>query len=157
MRMSRERVGALIAFERGVSLAPFRESAVRLEANISSILLETIFFPGSPLHDGGVIVQSDKVVAASCIFPLTTNPDVQRRMGTRHRAGIGLTDETDAITLIVSEETGNVSIASSGRLYEAIPHKEIEDRLRALMRETGQKAAPAESPEPKVSAKGESA
>jgi len=120
-------------------------------------LLETIFFPGSPLHDGGVIVQSDKVVAASCIFPLTTNPDVQRRMGTRHRAGIGLTDETDAITLIVSEETGNVSIASSGRLYEAIPHKEIEDRLRALMRETGQKAAPAESLEPKVAAKGESA
>lgn len=135
VRMSRERIGALIAFERGVSLAPFRDLAVSIDANVSSILLETIFFPGSPLHDGGVILQGDKVLAASCIFPLTTNPDVQRRMGTRHRAAIGLTDESDAITLVVSEETGNVSIASQGRLFEAIPHGEIEERLRRLMRE----------------------
>ncbi len=135
VRLSRERIGALIAFERGVSLAPFRDLAVSIDANVSSILLETIFFPGSPLHDGGVILQNDKVLAASCIFPLTTNPDVQRRMGTRHRAAIGLTDETDAVTLIVSEETGNVSIASHGRLFEAIPHAEIEHRLRSLMRE----------------------
>ncbi len=135
VRLSRERIGALIAFERGVSLLPFRESAVAIDANVSSILLETIFFPGSPLHDGGVIIQNDKILAASCIFPLTTNPDVQRRMGTRHRAAIGLTDETDAITLIVSEETGKVSIASHGRLFEAIPSKEIESRLRKLMRE----------------------
>ena len=147
IRLSRERIGALIAFERSVSLAPFRDLAVSVDANVSSILLETIFFPGSPLHDGGVILQSDKILAASCIFPLTTNPDVQRRMGTRHRAAIGLTDETDAITLIVSEETGNVSIASHGRLYEAIPHKEIETRLRRLMREHNEGAAAQQTPE----------
>jgi len=135
VRMSRERIGALIAFERGVSLAPFRDSAVLIDATVTGILLETIFFPGSPLHDGGVIIQNDKVLAAACLFPLTTNPDVQRRMGTRHRAAIGLTEETDAITLIVSEETGHVSLASKGRLFESIPLDDIEERLRHLLRE----------------------
>jgi diadenylate cyclase len=159
VRMSRERIGALIAFERGVSLAPFRDLAVSVDANVSSILLETIFFPGSPLHDGGVILQNDKVLAAACIFPLTTNPDVQRRMGTRHRAAIGLTDETDAVTLIVSEETGNVSIASAGRLFEAIPHAEIESRLRRLMREHRDPEAEqaASTPAPTAIPDGESA
>jgi diadenylate cyclase len=142
VRMSRERIGALIAFERGVSLAPFRDSAVLIDGNVTSILLETIFFPGSPLHDGGVIIQNDKVLAAACLFPLTTNPDVQRRMGTRHRAAIGLTEETDAITLIVSEETGHVSLASNGRLFESIPLDDIEERLRYLLREQREPSKP---------------
>lgn len=134
-RMSQERTGALLAFERGVSLAPYRDNAVQLDNPCSGILLETIFFPGSPLHDGAVILQSGKITAASALFPLTTNPEVQRRMGTRHRAAIGLTEETDAITLVVSEETGRVSLASNGRLYEAIPLKELEGRLLELLRE----------------------
>jgi diadenylate cyclase len=134
-RMAQERIGALIAFERGVSLAPFRDSAVALDAQVSGILLENIFFPGSPLHDGAVIVQGDKLAAASCLFPLTTNPEVQRRIGTRHRAAIGLTEETDAITLVVSEESGRISLASHGRLYEAIPFPEVEQRLLLLLRE----------------------
>lgn len=134
-RMAKERVGALIAFERGVSLFPYRDTAVALDSPMSAILLETIFFPGSPLHDGAVILQGNNIVAASALFPLTTNPDVQRRMGTRHRAAIGLTEETDAISLVVSEETGRVSLASRGRLYEAVPLDELEDRLLTLLRE----------------------
>jgi diadenylate cyclase len=134
-RMANERTGALLAFERGVSLAPYRENAVQLDSPASGILLETIFFPGSPLHDGAVIIQDGKIVAASALFPLTTNPEVQRRMGTRHRAAIGLTEETDAISLVVSEETGRVSLASNGRLYEAVPLAELEERLLNLLRE----------------------
>jgi diadenylate cyclase len=134
-RMANERTGALLAFERGVSLAPYRDNAVKLDSPASGILLETIFFPGSPLHDGAVIIQSGKIIAASALFPLTTNPEVQRRMGTRHRAAIGLTEETDAITLVVSEETGRVSLASNGRLFEAVPLAELQDRLLGLLRE----------------------
>jgi diadenylate cyclase len=146
-RMAQERIGALIAFERGVSLAPFRDSAVGLDARVSGILLENLFFPGSPLHDGAVIVQGDKLAAASCLFPLTTNPEVQRRIGTRHRAAIGLTEETDAITLVVSEESGRISLASHGRLYEAIPYAEVEERLLLLLREEKTTEATATPPD----------
>ncbi|MCH2100985.1 MAG: diadenylate cyclase [Planctomycetes bacterium] len=145
--MAQERTGALLAFERGVPLAPYRDNAVPLDSLCSSILLETIFFPGSPLHDGAVILQSGKITAASALFPLTTNPEVQRRMGTRHRAAIGLTEETDAITLVVSEETGRVSLASNGRLFEAIPLKELEARLIELLREEPADAEAEESEE----------
>lgn len=147
-RMAQERTGALLAFERGVSLAPYRDNAVQLDSPCSGILLETIFFPGSPLHDGAVILQSGKITAASALFPLTTNPEVQRRMGTRHRAAIGLTEETDAITLVVSEETGRVSLASNGRLFEAIPIKELEGRLLELLREEPAETSDEESEEP---------
>lgn len=153
-RMAQERTGALLAFERGVSLAPYRDNAVQLDSPCSGILLETIFFPGSPLHDGAVILQNGKITAASALFPLTTNPEVQRRMGTRHRAAIGLTEETDAITLVVSEETGRVSLASNGRLFEAIPLKELKGRLLELLREEPAEAeteeAPSEAPPPSV-------
>ena len=111
-RMGKERVGALIAFERSVSLDPFRESAVSMDAPVSTILLENIFFPGGPLHDGAVIVRGDTISAASCIFPLTTSPGIQRRLGTRHRAAMGLAEETDAIAIVVSEETGHISLAA---------------------------------------------
>lgn len=145
-RMAQERTGALLAFERGVSLAPYRDNAVQLDSPCSGILLETIFFPGSPLHDGAVILQNGKITAASALFPLTTNPEVQRRMGTRHRAAIGLTEETDAITLVVSEETGRVSLASNGRLFEAIPLKELKGRLLELLREEPAEAETEEAP-----------
>ena len=116
-------------FERSVSLDPFRESAVALDAPVSAILLENIFFPGGPLHDGAVIVRGDTISAASCIFPLTTSPGVQRRLGTRHRAAMGLAEETDAIAMVVSEETGAVSVAERGELNRGLT---IED-LRPIL------------------------
>lgn len=155
-RMAKERTGALLAFERGVSLAPYRDHAVPLDSPASGILLETIFFPGSPLHDGAVIIQSGKIVAASALFPLTTNPEVQRRLGTRHRAAIGLTEETDAITVVVSEETGKVSLASNGRLYQAVPLPELKDRLLGLLRERPTESAE-KTAEPEEESKAEGA
>jgi diadenylate cyclase len=133
IRMSKERVGALIAFERSVSLAPFRENAAILEAPVSTTLLENIFFPGGPLHDGAVIIRGDTILAAACIFPLTTDPTVQRRLGTRHRAARGLSEETDAITLVVSEETGHISLAAGRQLTQAVPHDQVEHKLRELL------------------------
>ncbi|HEX9793724.1 MAG TPA: diadenylate cyclase, partial [Planctomycetota bacterium] len=133
-RMAKERVGALIAFERSVSLAPYYESAVQLEAPISAILLETIFFPGSPLHDGAVIVSGNTIRAAACLLPLTENQEVQRRMGTRHRAALGLTEEADAITLVVSEETGRISLCANGEMRSGVPFDQLEHELRDLLR-----------------------
>jgi len=132
-RLARERTGALITFERGVSLDPYMENAVRLDAPVSAILLETIFFPGGPLHDGAVVIREDRVAAAAALLPLTQNPDVQRRMGTRHRAALGITEETDAVSLVVSEETGQISLCAGGRLYQRIPLDQIEERLAALL------------------------
>lgn len=132
-RLARERTGALITFEREVSLDPYMENAVRLDAPVSAILLETIFFPGGPLHDGAVVIRGDVVAAAAALLPLTQNPEVQRRMGTRHRAALGITEETDAVSLVVSEETGQVSLCAGGRLYPRIPLDQVEDRLAALL------------------------
>ncbi len=137
-RLAKERVGALIAFERSVSLSAYREKGVELDAPVSSILLETIFYPGGPLHDGAVILRGDRILAAACLFPLTENPEVQRRLGTRHRAALGLTEETDAVTLVVSEETGQVSLCAAGRLYRQIPLDQIEERLVELLGATPQ-------------------
>ena len=134
IRMAKERTGALIAFERTVSLAPFRENAVKIEAPVTTILVESIFFHGNPLHDGGVIIKGGNILSAAAIFPLTDNPDVQRRMGTRHRAAIGITEETDAIAMVVSEETGQISLAAGGQLYQQVPFDKLEEYLAQLLR-----------------------
>jgi diadenylate cyclase len=105
-----------------------------MDAPVSTILLENIFFPGGPLHDGAVIVRGDTISAASCIFPLTTSPGIQRRLGTRHRAAMGLAEETDAIAIVVSEETGRISLAAGRDFIEAVPYDQLETRLRELMR-----------------------
>src|SRR5271154_1999355 len=110
--------GALIVIEREIGLRTFVESGVPLDAAISRDLLCAVFHQGGALHDGAVIVQGDRVAAAACFLPLTTNPLMQRRLGTRHRAAIGITEETDALSLVVSEETGRVSIALRGELEE---------------------------------------
>jgi len=133
-RLANQRVGALIAIERQISLRPFSQGAVPLDLPITSILLETIFFPGGPMHDGGVILRGNTIVAASCIFPLTTNPEIQRRMGTRHRAAIGLTEVTDAVVLVVSEETGELSLAADGELQKPVPPDQLERRLQELLK-----------------------
>ncbi|HJM40188.1 MAG TPA: diadenylate cyclase CdaA [Planctomycetota bacterium] len=132
-RMAKERIGALIAFEREVSLAPYRENAVNVDAPVSSILLETIFFPGSPLHDGAVVIRNDEIISAACLLPLADAGKELGRLGTRHRAALGLSEETDAITLVVSEETGQVSICSAGILHRPIPHDQLEDKLNELL------------------------
>ncbi|MBZ5728177.1 MAG: diadenylate cyclase CdaA [Acidobacteriia bacterium] len=115
-QLAQKRIGALIVLERDIGLRTFIESGVRLEAALSRDLLLSIFAPGLPLHDGAVIVHKDRIAAAACFLPLTTNPAVSRTLGTRHRAAIGITEETDCLSLVVSEETGRISVASFGEL-----------------------------------------
>ena len=114
--LAQQKIGALIVLERDIGLRTFIESGVRLEARISRDLLLSIFQPGLPLHDGAVIVQKDRIAAAACFLPLTTNPALARQLGTRHRAAIGITEETDCLSLVVSEETGRISVAAFGEL-----------------------------------------
>lgn len=136
-RLANQRIGALIALEREVSLKPFAEGAVTLDLPVTSVLLETLFFPGSPLHDGGVVVRGKAIVAAAAIFPLSSNPQLPARLGTRHRAAIGLSEETDAISLVVSEETGQISLAQGGKLEQAVPQEQLERRLQDLLQSAG--------------------
>lgn len=123
--LKRTRIGALIVIERDVSLNEYIERSRKLYADISSELLISIFFPNNPLHDGGVIIQGDKITSACAIFPTSINMKISRRLGTRHRAALGISEETDAISVIVSEETGRVSIAIAGELNYNISNDDI--------------------------------
>ncbi len=115
--MRKARIGALIVIERDVSLQDYIEKATNLYADITSNLLISIFFPNNPLHDGGVIIQGDRISCAGAVFPTSNSTKLNSRLGTRHRAALGITEETDAIAVVVSEETGRVSIAVKGELY----------------------------------------
>ena len=115
--LRKTRIGALIVIERDVSLGNYIEKAKKLYADLSSELLISIFFPKNPLHDGGVIIQGDRITCAGAVFPTSNNAKANRRLGTRHRAALGIAEETDAIALIVSEETGRISIAVKGELF----------------------------------------
>ncbi|MHC4663030.1 MAG: diadenylate cyclase CdaA [Planctomycetota bacterium] len=132
LRMSKNRIGAIIALERDVGLGSYTEGGTPLLAEVQSELLETIFFPGSALHDGAVVIQEHRVAAAGCLFPLTENPQVARNLGTRHRAGIGLTEKTDAIAVIVSEETGSISVAAGGKLDYDLDQEQFDRALQDL-------------------------
>lgn len=131
--MSREKIGSLVAIEREVDLRSVTEGGVYLDSEVKSEILETIFWPGSALHDGGALIQNGRIAAAGCIFPLTENPQVSRRLGTRHRAAIGISEETDAIAVIVSEETGAISVAHQGKLYRRLQPEEFERLIKKLM------------------------
>ncbi len=131
-RLAKLKVGALIALERQTGLKVFTENAVRLDAEVKAELLYIIFFPGSPLHDGAVVIQNGRVAAAGCLFPLTDNPEVSKSLGTRHRAGIGLSEETDALVVICSEETGTISLAEGGRLHRDLDREQLFELLRKL-------------------------
>jgi diadenylate cyclase len=120
-QLSQERIGALIVVERNIGLRTFVESGVNLDARISRDLLLAIFHPKAPLHDGAVIVHGDRIVAAGCFLPLTTNPALTGKLGTRHRAAIGVSEETDCVALVVSEETGRISVASGGEIELNVP------------------------------------
>ena len=114
--LKKNRIGALIVIERDYSLAQYIEPANKIYADISSELLISIFFPNNPLHDGGVIIQGDKITCAGSVFPTSMNPNISKRLGTRHRAALGISETSDAIALIVSEETGRISIAIKSEL-----------------------------------------
>ena len=114
--LRKERIGALIVIERDISLGNYIDKAKKLYADLSSDLLIAIFYEGNPLHDGGVIIQGDRITCAGAVFPTSNSSKINRRLGTRHRAALGLAEETDAICIVVSEETGRVSIALKGEM-----------------------------------------
>jgi diadenylate cyclase len=126
--------GALIVIEREIGLRTFIESGVPLDANLSFDLLVTIFRPSAPLHDGAVIVQRGRIAAAACFLPLSMNPLLSTQFGTRHRAAIGVTEETDALSVVVSEETGSISIAVGGQIERDITVEYLRERLSELLR-----------------------
>ena len=131
--LSSQKVGAIIAVEREIGLRNYIESGIPLDATLTYDLLLTIFKPGSPLHDGAVILQEGRVAAAACFLPLTVNPRLSRELGTRHRAAIGLTEENDAVAVVVSEETGTISIALDGQIQRGLTPDDLRTRLRRLM------------------------
>ena len=129
---SKERTGALIVLERETSLTDMTESGTIVDAEISAELLGNIFYEGSPLHDGAVIVRGDRIFAAGCVLPLSQNKTIGKELGTRHRAGIGITEHSDAVTLIVSEETGIISMAVDGKLSRFLDTRTVEKTLLKL-------------------------
>lgn len=135
-RLSRARHGAIIAIERDVGLDEYAETGSRIQAHVSAEMLATIFTPYSPLHDGAVLVSGDQIRAAGAILPLTQTTVKDRSLGTRHRAALGLSEETDAIVIVVSEETAQVSVAIGGRMERGV----TSERLRALVSGDGLRA-----------------
>lgn len=129
--LSKKKTGALIAIEREIGLRRYVESGVSMDSKVTSELINTIFMTNAPLHDGGIIISERRVEAAACLFPLTQNPNIPKTMGTRHRAALGLSEETDAVIVVVSEETGKISLASAGKMIEDI---EVKTLARVLER-----------------------
>ena len=148
--LAQQQVGALIVLERDIGLRTFIESGVRLDALVSRDLLLSIFQPGPPLHDGAVIVQKDRVAAAACFLPLTTQPNLARKLGTRHRAAIGITEESDCLALVVSEETGRISAASFGELAGGLTVPEMMERIHHHFGAARPTAAPPEEFPPDI-------
>ena len=144
-QLSARRIGAIIAIERQIGLRNYIEGGIRLDAILTYDLLQAIFLPTSPLHDGAVIVQQDRVAAAACFLPLTVNPKLSKGFGSRHRAAIGLTEENDSIAIVVSEETGIVSIVVDGQIERGFDSDRLRARLRSLVLQRHEKA-----PKPEV-------
>jgi len=130
---SRNRIGSLIVVERQAGLRTYIESGIPLDAKLSYDLLVSIFQPDSTLHDGAVIIEGSRLAAAGCFLPLSLNPMISKQMGTRHRAAIGVTEDSDCLVVIVSEETGWISVASSGAIETNLTPEELSDRLREIV------------------------
>lgn len=128
-RLSRKRVGGIMAIEQIVDVHQETQSGVLIDCALTPEMLDSIFFPNSPLHDGGVVIHGDRIMYASCIFPLTRRIDINQTLGTRHRAAIGLSEETDAIVVIVSEETGDISYCHNGALHSKVTLKQLKNFL----------------------------
>jgi diadenylate cyclase len=131
--LSGQRVGAIIAIERQIGLRNYIEGGIRLDAILTYDLLLSIFLPSSPLHDGAVIVLDDRIAAAACFLPLTVNPKLSKELGSRHRAAIGLTEENDSVAIVVSEETGSISIVADGQIERGLDADQLRIRLRTLI------------------------
>jgi diadenylate cyclase len=131
---SQHQTGALMVIEREIGLRTYIESGVAMDARLSYDLLATIFRPSAPLHDGAVIIQKNRLAAAACFLPLSMNPVLSTQMGTRHRAGIGITEETDAIAVVVSEETGAISMAVGGKIERDLTVEQLRERLSSELR-----------------------
>jgi diadenylate cyclase len=132
-RLSEVKIGALIAVEQAIQLQDVVESGIVVDCEATPEMLETIFFPNNAIHDGGVILRGDRIAYAACIFPLTQRQDLNKSLGTRHRAAIGLTEETDAVVVIVSEETGLISYAYKGNLQRAVSLEELRAFLTSVL------------------------
>ena len=145
--MSRDRVGSLIAFARSTGLRNYIESGTQIHADVERDLLTAIFFPNSPLHDGAVIVQGQKVEAARCILPVSDARSLDPHLGLRHRAAVGLTERTDAFVIVTSEETGKISVAENGRLDVGLSLAEVEQRLLDAFSPDRRDAAPGDEPD----------
>ncbi len=130
--MSKSRIGALIVMEREIKIGDIVGTGITLNADVSAELLINIFIPKTPLHDGAVIIRDNKIEAASCFLPLSQNPNVSKELGTRHRAGLGISEESDAVVVIVSEETGRISIACGGELNVNLTPEALEKNLTRL-------------------------
>lgn len=131
--LAKSRVGGIIAFEREIGLRNYVESGIPIDATVSYDLLTTIFQPTTPLHDGAVIIAEERIAAAACFLPLSVSPTLDRDLGTRHRAAIGLTEETDALAVVISEERGEISLARHGHLARGLTPDDLRQRLRTLL------------------------
>lgn len=132
-RLAEVRIGALIAIEQSISLQEATESGLLVDCNSTPEMLETIFFPNNAIHDGGVIIKGDRIAYAACIFPLTQRQDLNPSLGTRHRAAIGLTEETDAVVVVVSEETGSISHVYKGNLVRGVTLEQLRAFLSSIL------------------------
>lgn len=131
--MSESKTGALIVIERGTHLGEYMNSGTALDANVSSELLKNIFVPNTPLHDGAVIIRDNKIITAGCVLPLTANPNLSSELGTRHRAALGLSETSDAVIIVVSEETGKISLAMNGSLMRNLNEASLSKALTKLL------------------------
>ncbi len=150
--LASQRTGALIVIEREMGLRSFIETGIALDAFVTYDLLISIFNPGTPLHDGAVIVQGNRIAAAACFLPLTVNPELSRQLGSRHRAAIGVTEDTDALAVVVSEETGVISLVAGGHIQRGLDGKSLKQALLEALEISTQERV-AERPAEAVAAK----
>lgn len=134
--MAKRRIGALVTIERETGMGDYIETGIPLHASVSSELLINIFIPNTPLHDGAVIIQHDQVAAAACYLPLSESPFISKELGTRHRAAVGISEVTDSLTLVVSEETGSISIAKNGDLHRNLTVEQLKELLKSEFSQT---------------------
>lgn len=131
--LSKNKIGALIVLERETGIQDYAETGIRIDALVSSELLLNIFIPNTPLHDGAVIIREGRVMAAACYLPLTSNPFIDKDLGTRHRAALGITEDSDALAVVVSEETGTISVAENGELLRHLDGPSLREHLRQAL------------------------
>jgi diadenylate cyclase len=150
--LASQKTGALVVIEREMGLRSFIETGISLDAVLTYDLLINIFNPGTPLHDGAVVIQGDRVAAAACFLPLTVNPELSRTLGSRHRAAIGVTEDTDALAVVVSEETGQVSLVAGGQIRRALDAAALKEALLQALEVEGARERPRDEAEAAVRA-----